>query len=110
MKKIVVSAMFLAVFAAAAAPVMAADGASLYKSKCLMCHGAEGKGTPMGPAFAGSEFIKSSTDAAIAEVVVNGREGEAKVYKDMALGMPAQKLAVEELEALVGYLRSLGTK
>jgi len=110
MKKIVVSAMLLAAFTATAGPVLAADGAALYKSKCLMCHGVEGKGSAMGPALAGSEYVKSSSDEAISDVVLKGREGEAKVYKEIALGMPAQKLGAEELGALVAYIRSLGAK
>lgn len=110
MKKIVVSAMFLAAFAATAGPVLAADGAALYKSKCLMCHGVDGKGSAMGPALAGSEFVRSQSDEAISDVILKGREGEARVYKEMAIGMPAQKLTVEESNALVEYLRSLAAK
>lgn len=110
MKKIVVLAMLLAAFTSTAGPVMAADGAALYKFKCLMCHGVDGKGSSMGPAFAGSEYVRSQSDEAISDVILKGREGEAKVYKDMVLGMPAQKLTVEETGALVEYLRSLAAK
>ena len=110
MKKMHMSAMLFAAFMGTAGSVMAADGEALYKSKCLMCHGADGKGTPMGPAFAGSEFVKSSTEAAIADVILKGREGDAKVYKNIALGMPAQKLSGEEVNALVAYLKALGAK
>lgn len=110
MKKMLMSAMLFASFTGIAGPALAADGEALYKSKCLMCHGADGKGTPMGPAFAGSEFVKSSTEAAIADVILKGREGDAKVYKNMALGMPAQKLMDEEVNALVAYLKALGAK
>ena len=110
MKKMLLSTMLFAAFIGTAGSVMAADGEALYKSKCLMCHGADGKGTPMGPAFAGSEFVKSSADAVIADVIVKGREGDAKAYKNMALGMPAQKLSDEELNALVAYLKSLGAR
>ena len=110
MKIMLMSTMLFAAFIGTAGSALAADGEALYKSKCLMCHGAEGKGTAMGPAFAGSEFVKSGTEAAIADVILKGREGDAKAYKNIALGMPAQKLGDEEVSALVAYLKSLGAK
>lgn len=88
----------------------AADGEAVYKSKCLMCHGAGGKGTVMGVPLASNAFISSSSDQVISEVIQKGREGEAKMYKNIALGMPAQQLANEEVSALIDYLKSLSAK
>jgi mono/diheme cytochrome c family protein len=38
---------------ALAAPPGSADGPAVYKKNCAACHGADGKGTPTGPAIAG---------------------------------------------------------
>jgi cytochrome c oxidase cbb3-type subunit 3 len=110
MKRILMTSMLFAACVGFAGSAMAADGEALYKTKCLMCHGADGKGTPMGPAFNGNAFITSSSDQAIAEVITKGREGAAKTYKNIALGMPAQQLGDEEVGALVAYLKSLAAK
>lgn len=110
MKKFFTIAALLATCVGFSSQAMAADGGAIYKSKCLMCHGADGKGTAMGVPFAGSEFVASSSDQAIAEVILKGREGDAKKYKNIALGMPAMKLSIEDTGALVVYLKSLAVK
>lgn len=89
---------------------LATDGASIYKAKCSACHGADGKGAAMGPAFQGSDFIKATSNEAIAEVIAKGRNGADKKFKNFMLGMPAQKLNGDEMKALVSYLKSLGDK
>lgn len=86
---------------------LAADGAAIYKSKCVACHGADGKGTAMAPSFQNSEFIKNSTEEQVSEVILKGREGAAKKYKNFAIGMPAQKLSDEDTKAVVTYLKTL---
>lgn len=86
---------------------VAADGAALYKAKCQPCHGVDGKGTAMAPAFVGSEYIKTATDAQITEVMLKGRQGAEKKYKQFAIGMPAQKLSADEAKDVVAYLKSL---
>ena len=107
MKRTILSVFVLAATIGFAASAMAADGAAIYKAKCVACHGAEGKGTPMGPGFAGSEFIASTDAAVIAEVITKGRNGAEKHYKNFAMGMPPQKLAEADLNALVDYLKTL---
>ena len=107
MKRIILSAFVLAATIGFAASAMAADGAAIYKAKCVACHGAEGKGTPMGPGFAESEFIASTDAAVIAEVITKGRNGAEKHYKNFAMGMPPQKLDEADLNALVEYLKTL---
>lgn len=84
-----------------------ADGAALYKAKCQPCHGVDGKGTAMAPAFAGSEYIKTSDSEQITDVIVKGRQGADKKYKQFAIGMPAQKLTDSEAKDVVAYLKSL---
>jgi len=107
MKRILMTAMLFATCICFAAPSAAADGEALYKTKCLMCHGALGKGTAMGPAFKDSEYVRSSSDQMIAEVILKGRDGDAKKHKNIALGMPAQKLSDGDVSALIAYLKSL---
>ncbi|OGP77001.1 MAG: hypothetical protein A2W09_05595 [Deltaproteobacteria bacterium RBG_16_50_11] len=108
-RAIVLGAMALAV-SVMGGSALAADGAAIYKAKCAVCHGAEGAGTPMAPAFNGNKFIKASDEATISEVTAKGREGAAKQYKQYALGMPKQQLAEAELKAVTGYLKGLAGK
>lgn len=108
-KKLLITAVF-ATWMGFSGSAMANDGETVYKSKCLMCHGAGGKGTVMGVPLAGNAFMSSSSDQVIAEVIQKGREGGAKMYKNIALGMPAQQLADEDVSALIGYLKSLSVK
>lgn len=107
MKRVIISAFIFAAAIGLAAAAMASNGADVYKSKCVACHGADGKGTPMAPAFAGSEYIASTDAAAIAEVITKGRNGAEKHYKNFAMGMPPQKLDEADLNALVDYLKTL---
>ena len=88
----------------------AGDGAATYKAKCVPCHGADGKGTAMAPAFTGNEYIKTATEEQITEVILKGREGANKAYKQFAIGMPAQKLSADEAKDIVVYLKSLAGK
>lgn len=107
MKRMIMGAFVLAATIGFASAAMASDGAAVYKAKCVACHGAEGKGTPMAPGLAGSEYIASTDDAAIAEVITKGRNGAEKHYKTFAMGMPPQKLDEGDLNALVEYLKTL---
>jgi len=86
---------------------MAADGMALYKSKCAPCHGADGQGTAMAPAFKGNAWVKGASDAELSDVILKGREGAAKKYKQYAIGMPKQKLADDEAKAVEAYIKGL---
>lgn len=110
MRKTFMVAMLLATGMSFAGPVMAADGEAIYKAKCIACHGADGKGSAMGPAFKGSAFIASNSDQAIVDVILKGRDGAAKMYKNIPLGMQAQKFSDEEVGAVVAYLKALAAK
>ena len=102
------AAVEMAVEKSSAAAYDAEAGAAIFKSKCAPCHGAMGKGTPMAPALAGNEWIRSAADADIAGVIKNGRDGAAKRYPKFPIGMPSNKgMAEGDLGALVGYLRSI---
>jgi mono/diheme cytochrome c family protein len=86
-----------------------ADGATIFKSKCSPCHGSEGAGTTMAPAFKGNEFVKTSAEDVIGQTIKGGRSAKAntKKYKNFALDMPAQTLSDDELKAVIGYLKSV---
>ena len=97
-----------AVLALATFPLAAVadDAATLYKSKCAMCHGATGAGdTPMGKKIAvkplGSPEVQKKTDADLLNVIAKGR---AK--------MPAfaAKLSEEQIKQLVKVIRGFAKK
>ncbi|MFQ5585247.1 MAG: c-type cytochrome [Thermodesulfobacteriota bacterium] len=105
MKKAVVMVAVVLAFAFAGT-AMASDGASVYASKCKMCHGDGGKGTPMAPKLAGNDFIKGDAEA-IKSTISNGRSGAAKKYSNFPMAMPKFKMSGGDLDALVSYLKSL---
>lgn len=85
-----------------------ADEASekLYKTKCAMCHSADGAGkTTIGTALKirdlRSEDVQKQTDADLSRTIAKGKNK-----------MPAfdDKLKKEQIEQLVCYVRELGKK
>ena len=80
----------------------APDGGDLFKQKCAMCHGADGKGyaSLKTPDFTDPKVQASLTDKEIVETIKNGRKGTA---------MPAfaDKLSDDQVHSLVTYIRSL---
>lgn len=82
------------------------DGAAIFKSKCVMCHGPNGDGnTPSGKALKAKDLRADDTQkksgAELADVVAKGRN------KMPAFG---QKLTPEQIQAVVGYIHQLGKK
>lgn len=110
MKKTIIGGMALSIALSVSGAAFAADGAAVYKAKCAACHGADGQGTAMAPAFKGSDYLKSAKDAEISDVITKGREGAAKKYKQFALGMPKQTLAEDEVKAVTDHLRTMAAK
>jgi mono/diheme cytochrome c family protein len=87
-------------------PVMAQDAGSSYKTKCAMCHGADGKGdTPAGKKMGAHDFasdmVQKQSDAELAQIISKGKNK-----------MPAygSKLKPEEIKDLVSYVRKLVNK
>ena len=81
-------------------------GEALFKSKCAMCDGPDGKGeVPMGKKLGarnlGSQEVQSQSDAQLADIVSKGKNK-----------MPAYegKLSKEQIAQLVAYVRELGKK
>ncbi len=84
--------------------VTKSDAAGLFKSKCSMCHGLDGKGYPAihTPNFTSSQWQQRHSDARIAAAIANGVQGTS---------MPAwkTKLSTAQIHALVLYIRSLNS-
>lgn len=79
------------------------DAATFYKTKCQMCHGADGKGqTPMGPKLGVRDFhspeVAKESDSVLFTITKNGKNK-----------MPAYngKLTDDQIKDLVKYIRSL---
>ncbi len=87
-------------------PLMAQDGATLYKAKCAMCHGPDGKGeTPMGKRLTvrdlGSPDVQKQTDAELNTIITKGKN-KMPVF--------GGKLTAEQIGQLVAHIRDLGKK
>jgi cytochrome c6 len=89
-----------------ATPLAAQDAAGVFKSKCAMCHGADGKGdTPIGKKMGARDFaspeVQKESDAELAQVITSGRNK-----------MPAYGKSLKEgdIQGLVAYVRQLGKK
>lgn len=77
-----------------------------YKSKCAMCHGADGSGnTPTGKKLGAHDFrsgeVQKLSDAELTEIIAKGRNK-----------MPAyeKSLKADEIKGLVAYIRSFTGK
>jgi cytochrome c6 len=86
-----------------AKPAMAADEAeSLYKSKCQVCHGADGKGSAAGQKLGVRDFhspeVAKESDAELTKIT---KEGKGKMPKFES------KLTDEQIQSLIKYIRSL---
>lgn len=68
-----------------------ADGAATYKSKCAMCHGADGSGSKMAP-----DSIKGKAAADTKKVIT---EGKGK--------MKPVKLEAADVDAVAGFVAGL---
>jgi cbb3-type cytochrome c oxidase subunit III len=84
-----------------------ADGAAVFGSKCVLCHGKDGAGLPNWkskgqPDLTSAEWQRSHTDAQISEVVKNGKGKFMPPFK--------AKLSDDEVNAVVAHVRSLAKK
>jgi len=71
-----------------------AQAADLYKAKCAMCHGADGK-KAAGHDLTSAEVQKSDLEG----VITNGKPPKMPKYGD--------KLKPEEIKGLVAYIKTL---
>ena len=100
--KAMICTMALGMLLAAAIPAAADDAAALYKSKCQVCHGADGKGTAAGQKMGAKDFqspeVAKQSDADLAKVT---KEGKGKMPKYDG------KLTDDQIKGLIKYIRSL---
>ena len=97
-----------AIALSACSTAFAADAAteSLYKAKCLMCHGPDGTGnTPAGKKFNARDFhapeVMKEPDAVIQDSITKGKNKMPSFDK---------KLTDQQIKDLVSYVRELGKK
>lgn len=103
MKRCLILVALLVIAPAVLADAAAVDGAAVYKSKCAICHGADGKGqTGTGKSLKlrplGAPQVKAQTNAQLTKIVADGKN-RMPAYKT--------KLSTEEIEAVVKFIRTL---
>lgn len=83
-----------------------AGGADIYKAKCVACHGQKGEGVKgLGPAHKGNKFITEGKPEDIKKVILEGRAGAAKKYKEFPLDMPKSGLSDADAEEVVKFMQ-----
>lgn len=88
--------------------VAMADGADVFRTNCVSCHGKSGQGTPgLAPALKGDKFVTGGSVDDVTNTVKNGRAGDQKHFKDLPIAMPAWsgKLSDADIKAVVDYIR-----
>jgi mono/diheme cytochrome c family protein len=82
------------------------DGATLYKAKCAVCHGADGAGKPAAkiPSLISDEAKKAS-DADLTEMVANGGKDKKASHAFSAKG-----LTPDQIKMVIAYIRELQKK
>jgi mono/diheme cytochrome c family protein len=100
MKKLFAVMLFTAVVLFLMAPSLswADDAAGVYKAKCAMCHGPEGKGKGSNPDLT-SDKVKKATDAELEDFIANGGPSKKATHAFASKGVDAK--------AMVAYVKSL---
>jgi cytochrome c6 len=102
MKAILCRMIMLGLLLAAALPAAAQDAEALYKSKCQVCHGADGKGSAVGQKMGARDFhspeVAKESDADLIKVT---KEGKNKMPKFEG------KLTDDQIKGLIKFIRSL---
>lgn len=96
MKKITVFAAMLTILCLISAPLFASeDGAALYKAKCAMCHGPDGK--KMAKADLSGAAVQGKSDAELVKFVAENSKHNFKT----------KGLSDDQIKAVVAFLRTL---
>jgi cytochrome c6 len=85
------------------ARMFAANGAANYKTRCAMCHAADGSGnTPTGRSMKVRDLrsaeVQKQTDIQLTDVIAGGK-GKMPAY--------GKKLTTAEIQAVIAHLRTL---
>jgi len=97
----------LALLAATAVSSAAEDGAQVYNSLCVACHGPDGKGLNGLPPLVGSDWPKGAAERSI-KIVLQGMTGPVEVAgQNYNIDMPPQGavLSDEKIAAALTYVR-----
>jgi mono/diheme cytochrome c family protein len=101
MRRIGLAMMALALVAFLAGPLVAEDGAAVYKAKCAMCHGENGVAKKMAEPSRNlndPKFQEAVSKDDIVKLLAEGK-GKKKSMKD--------KLTPEQIEAAAAYVKTL---
>ena len=81
------------------------DGAEIFRAKCSMCHGVDGKGFSAlkTPDFTDPKWQASVKDSQILDTIKNGK-------KDTAMPAFKDKLSEKEILAVLRQVRAFGKK
>ena len=79
----------------------AQEAATLFKSRCAACHGADGTGSAMGKKMGAHDFtsadVQKMSDAELTDIIANGKNKMPKYGS----------LKPEDIKGLVDYIRTL---
>ncbi len=102
MKKMLLSVFVLVGIVVIARPAFADDTEALYKSKCQVCHGPDGKGSAAGQKLGVKDFhsaeVQKETDDAL---IKSTKEGKGKMPKYEG------KLTDDQIKDLIKYIRAM---
>ena len=112
MSRSLISLFFTSIFAVVLLSIFAGPsraqggGEALYKSKCVACHGADGKGATatgksLGARDLGSSEVQAQSDEQLVEAITKGK-GKMPAY--------GKTLKDEQIKDLVSYVRGLVKK
>ena len=100
MKAIVKVAVLLAVLGLVFSTSALAGGPDTFKTKCALCHGADGSGkAAMGTKDLGSADVQKQTDAQLTDVITKGKAPKMPAY--------GGKLSADDIKGLVAFIRTL---
>lgn len=98
MKKATITVLVLVAAFIFSTAVFAADGAVVFKQKCVACHGANATGAR----DLGSPLVQKLTDEQLADFIGNGGPAKKPTHTFKAKG-----LTDDDVKALVAYIRTI---
>jgi cytochrome c6 len=82
------------------------DGATMFKAKCAVCHGADGAGKPAAkiPSLT-SDDAKKLSDADLTDAIANGGKNKKASHAFQAKGMTE-----DQIKMVISYIRDIQKK